>query len=112
METCTFYVGNITIISKTSKQHADYFRKVLSLIYNAGTMFKLKNCNFFTNTIEYLRHVTRTRHLEFVLHATYDIHGLSPFIAPAKVLMTTFLVLSSFFQPVYFEHPKQGHIVV
>lgn len=66
------------IFSKTIEQHIDNVFKVLSPVYNAGATSKVKNCNFFTDTIDYLGHVICSRRLELGAQTTVTIHDFKP----------------------------------
>lgn len=55
---------------KTQETHIRYIRKVLTLLKNAGVVFKLKKCQLCAETVDYLRHLIRRRRLELQPYTT------------------------------------------
>lgn len=51
------YIDDTIILSPTSEVHNDNIESVLRMIKRAGMTLKLKECYFFSDSIDYLRHV-------------------------------------------------------
>lgn len=84
------------ILSKTPEQHIEYVRIVLSLLNSADVTLKIENCSFFTNIIDYLGHVVRSRRLVHTSCTAGAIRNLKP---PSSVTeMRSFLELYNFFR--------------
>lgn len=69
-------LDNIVIFSKTPDQQIDRVFIVISLLYNAEATLELKNCNFSSDTIDYLGHLIFVKRLERASHAMHAIRGL------------------------------------
>lgn len=83
------YLDDTTIFSKTSEQRIKHFQNVLSLLHSTSATIKLKNRNFFINTIDYLGHIIRLSRLKLAsytsdairkLNVTNQHHGIEIFL--------------------------------
>lgn len=70
------YLDAIFIFSKTPEKHIDHVEEVLTLLQGAGVALNLKTCFFFTDFINYLRHVLRRIRLDIANHTAGAIQGL------------------------------------
>lgn len=70
------YLEDIAIFSKTPKKHIYLGRKALLLLYKAVVTLKLKKCNFFTDTNDYIGQVTHTGRFQLTLHTTDSMREL------------------------------------
>ena len=48
------YLNDITIYSKTAKEHVNHLQQVLHKLNDAELTMKLRNCHFFVKEIQYL----------------------------------------------------------
>lgn len=76
------YFNAILIFFRSTQKHISHIRHVLTLFRNAVVILMLKICEFFTETIAYLGHIIRLRHLQMASHITNDISGWQ---APANL---------------------------
>ena len=60
------YLDNIIVFSKSAAvdEHFKHLVEILAILLQAGLSLKLKKCNFFTKTVDYLGHVIRSGKLE------------------------------------------------
>lgn len=70
------YLHDVVIFFKTPERHIRHIREVLTLLMTPGVTLELKNCQLFTETIDYLGHSIRPRRLEIASHRTYALRGL------------------------------------
>lgn len=70
------YFDDIVVNSEISQERMRRVREVLTLLCDAGVTLSPKNCKFFTDTIDYLRHVIRPRRFETSFPTTNAIRGL------------------------------------
>lgn len=70
------YLDNAVIFSKTSEEYIRHTRKVFTPLNNADVTLKLKKCQIFTRTIDYLRHKIRPQFLEIASRTADTIQGL------------------------------------
>ncbi len=54
---CLVYLNDVIVFSKSLPDHLVHLEHILGLLRNAGVSLKLKNCNFFTQSVDYLGHV-------------------------------------------------------
>ena len=52
-----FYLDDIIIFSKTSREHIERLRGVFQKFHEAGLKLKPKKCEFFKTRISYLGHI-------------------------------------------------------
>lgn len=88
------YLANTVQFSKMSQQYIDHVRNFLILLHSADAKFKLKECEFLTNTIYYLGQNIGPRHLKLAslttngnraLHLPTDLTELRSFIGLCNV---------------------------
>ena len=53
---CLIYLDDITVFSKTPKQHLTQLRAVIQKLKEAGLKLKPSKCEFFTKSFTYLGH--------------------------------------------------------
>lgn len=75
----------IVILLKTPQEHSGHVCKVLTLPRNAAVTLKLKKCELFSETIDFLGHFTCPWRMEISFHATDTISGLKTRSGRAKV---------------------------
>ncbi|MGH0053304.1 MAG: reverse transcriptase/ribonuclease H family protein, partial [Sphaerochaetaceae bacterium] len=63
-KTCLVYLDDVIIYSNNMDDHFKHVEEILSCLSNAGITLKLKKCDFFTDTVNYLGHKIRPGHLE------------------------------------------------
>ena len=63
-QTCLVYLDDVIIFSKNMDDHVKHVREVLTALRDAGVTLKLKNCEFFKDSVRYLGHVIRPGRLE------------------------------------------------
>lgn len=73
-----FYLDDIVVFSRLPNERIDQVRQVLTLLRNAGVTLKLRKCEFFTNSIDFLGHVIRPGQLEVSSHTVDVIRDLKP----------------------------------
>lgn len=66
----------LVVFSETLGENTHHNWKVPTHSNNAGVTLKLKNCHFFTETIDYLGHVIHSRRPKIASHSTDTIRGL------------------------------------
>lgn len=55
------FFQDVVVFSPSVAEHFDLAKDVVALLRDVGVTQKLKNCNFFLETIEYFGHVIRAR---------------------------------------------------
>ena len=63
-KTCLVYLDDIIIFSKSVDEHIDHVDEVLQTLREAGLTLKLKKCNFFVSSVNYLGHTIKPGRLE------------------------------------------------
>ena len=53
-------LDNIIIFSRTAEEHLNHIKQVFEKLQNAHLLMKLSKCHFFTEEIQYLRHILST----------------------------------------------------
>ncbi len=53
------YLDEVIVFSNTMEQHVAHLDHILGLLRAAGVSLKLKKCDFFTLSVNYLGHVIR-----------------------------------------------------
>ena len=51
------YLDDISIYSKTAKEHLDHLQQVIKKLCNAELTMKLSKCHFFTEEIQYYSNI-------------------------------------------------------
>ncbi len=59
MEECLVYLDDVIAFSRTIEEHFEHLQDVLRLLEEAGVTLKLKKCQLFCDTVDYLGHVIR-----------------------------------------------------
>lgn len=72
------FLSDIVVFIKTLQQHIDHVQKVLSILHNASATIILKDCKFFTDTIDHRSHIIRQKCLGLDSHTTNFIDGPKP----------------------------------
>lgn len=72
------YRDDIVVFGKTLHQHIDRVQNFLSLLHCTAATFKLKKCEFYTDSIDFLGHVIHLRRLELASQTTNAICELQP----------------------------------
>lgn len=54
---CLIYLDKITVFSDNLDDHLIHVREVMTVLQDADIQLKLRNCDFFTDTVKYLGHV-------------------------------------------------------
>ena len=71
----TTFTCHAIVFSKTFNEHVKHVQDVLNILQRAGFSLKLKRCNFFTKTVDYLGHVVKPSRLEMATKNTAAIEG-------------------------------------
>lgn len=53
------YLEDTVVFLRSPRDEINYVEQISSLLRDAGVILKLKNCSFFTGTIDYRGHVVR-----------------------------------------------------
>ncbi len=61
---CFVYLDDVIVFSNEVESHLRHLDKVLRLLGDAGISLKLKKCQFFKESVDYLGHVIRSGRLE------------------------------------------------
>ena len=56
-KTCLVYLDDVLIFSRQQEDHIKHVDEVLTLLENAGISLKLRKCQFFRKSLDYLGHV-------------------------------------------------------
>ena len=56
-QSCLVYLDDIIIFSPDYESHLEHVDRVLSALQSAGVSLKLRKCNFFADSVDYLGHV-------------------------------------------------------
>lgn len=89
------HLGDIILFSMMPEKHITRVKQVLTLLQKAPVMLKLRKCYFFTNKINYLRHVIWPQTIEIALH-TNDV--IKQLYDPSNVIeLHPLLILSNMF---------------
>lgn len=57
--TCFVYIEDTIIFSKYVKEHIQRVADIRTALGDAGVTLKIKKCTFFSDTVEYLRHIIK-----------------------------------------------------
>ena len=52
--TCLVYLDDIIVFSNTKEDHLTHVREILTILKDAGFSLKLRKCNFFAQSVDYL----------------------------------------------------------
>jgi hypothetical protein len=58
-KTCLVYLDDVIVFSENRSPHLTHVAESLTLLRNVGLSLKLKNCHFFSSTVDYFGHVIR-----------------------------------------------------
>ena len=72
---CLVYLDDIIVFSKSVDEHFKHLGEILAILRKAGLSLKLKKCNFFTKTVDYLGRVIRPGKLEVAEKNTAALKG-------------------------------------
>lgn len=75
-EITVFCLQDIVIFPKFSADHTEQARCVLSILFEAGLILKLKKCKFFAMAIDYLGYVIQHGWLTFAEHMAIAVTRL------------------------------------
>lgn len=70
------YLEDIVVFSRPAAEQIYHVKYVLELLWDAVVDLKLKKCNFFTETIDFLGHVICPRCSEIASHMTDAVKRL------------------------------------
>jgi Reverse transcriptase (RNA-dependent DNA polymerase) len=59
VEDLLVYLDDVIVFSSSRQAHLEYVHEALTLLGNSGLSLKLTKCHFFSDTVDYLRHVIR-----------------------------------------------------
>lgn len=102
------YLDDTVIFSRILSEHSNFPRLVLYLLIEAGVTLKLRTCECFTNSIDYLGHLICPGRLEVANHATDARPVLKK--PTTKTIIPSFIVLFRTFSAL--RHHRQRDSVV
>ena len=74
-KSCLVYLDDIIVFYRSIEDHFTHLGEILAILKEAGLSLKLKKCNFFTKTVDYLGHVIRPGKLEVAEKNTAALQG-------------------------------------
>ena len=77
-KSCLVYLDDIIVFSKTKEDHVQHVKEVLSTLKEVDFSLKLKKCEFFTQTVDYLGHVIHPGRLEVAKKNTEAVKNFKP----------------------------------
>lgn len=72
------YLDKIVVCWRSPRDSINLVKQFLSLLQDTKVSLKVKNCNFFTGTVDYLGHAVHPRRLEIATHTPTAIRELKP----------------------------------
>ena len=73
--TCLVYLDDIIVFSNTKEDHFTHVRENLTILKEAGFSMKLRKCNFFAQSVDYLGHAIRPGKIEVASKNTEAVQG-------------------------------------
>lgn len=58
-KTCLVYLEDVIIFSKSIEENIKHMEEILHCLEKVGATLKIEKYNFFTSTVEYLRHIIK-----------------------------------------------------
>lgn len=74
---CLIYLKSVRVFLKAVTKHITYLDTVLTLLQDAGTSLKLRECFFFQPQVRYLGHVVELDRLSVAQKATKALQSLN-----------------------------------
>ena len=74
-KTCLVYLDDIIVFSQTAEEHIRHVEEVLTTLQDAGFSLKLRKCEFFAETVDYLGHVIRPGRLQVAQQKIEAVKG-------------------------------------
>ena len=74
-KTCLVYLDDIIVFSRTAEEHIRHVEEVLTTLQDAGFSLKLRKCEFFAETVDYLGHVIRPERLQVAQQKIEAVKG-------------------------------------
>ena len=72
------YLDDITIFSRTAKEHLNYIKQIFEQLQNAHLSMKCRKCHFFLKEIQYLRHTLSTTDIRPLPSKTQALNNMHP----------------------------------
>ena len=79
------YLDDIIICGKTPEEHLSHIRMVVKKLHSAKLSMKLSKCHFFSEEIQYLGHILRTKGIRLLPSKTQAIQQIQPPTTPKQV---------------------------
>ena len=79
LKSCLIYLDDIILFSNTVEEHLTHVEEVLQVLRDSGFSPKLKKCNFFAQSADYLGHVIRPGTLEVATKNTQAVERFDEF---------------------------------
>jgi hypothetical protein len=90
------YLDDILVYSKDPKDHEQHLRQVLDCLKEYQLLIKKSKCTFFTDTIEYLRHVIA---IDRIRLNSKLVQSIQSFLQPTTLKeMQSFLSLANYYR--------------
>ncbi len=87
------YLDDVIVFSKSFEDHLRHVEEILYVLRGDGLSLKLRKCNFFKESVDYLGHVIRpgklqvaSKNTELSLNAHH--HGPTPSFGPSWACVT------------------------
>ena len=69
-------LDDIIVFTNTKEDHSADVREILTMLQHSGFTLKVRKCNFFAQSVDYLGHVIRPGKIEFAPKNTEAVEGL------------------------------------
>ena len=89
------YLDDIIIFSRAAEEQLNHIKQVFEKLQNAHLSMKLSKCHFFTEDIQYFRHILRTTGIRPLPSKTQAINNMHPPKTAKQVC--TFLGLAGYY---------------